>query len=1095
MSGAQIGGAIGAVVGFYWGGGNWQLGYAIGSAIGGAVDPTKVYGPKLTDAATQTSSVGVFCPFGYGAFPARGNVIWQGEMSRREHKDDGKGSGTEQITYTYHRSYAIRVCAGTISGYLKIRRNGKTVYDGRTDAELTAEFVAAGLDPGGLVIAKKIKSIRAQNAKFLNSATLYYGDEAQLPDPTIEAAEGVGNVSPFRGRAYIVVNDDDVTDFRGAIPQYDFVVAVDGAQTCDYEGGGVYYAGAYDTTSVGKLFYANSPDEFGSQSYDTGLANDVDFVAVVTGAVYVFDNAGNGRVSMDGCATWKDVTGLPAGRVIAVIPCDTEIVVIPESGSDFYASTDGIGFAARNAVAPFSTSWGTYGRVDYSLVVGAVNEDVAYSANDGGSWTRIELTANVVGNAMRVTAHAGTFIAAAVMGRVFKSPSGAPGTWAQVTTGLAGNVGGIASGLGYIMMVRQSSTETAISIDGGASFTAGPTLPTASSSDLSLSSNVLFDGNQFVVALNNGKFAIGTGGAWTEVGALPHRASSLAYGLPGVPVADAPGYYVALDGSIVGPPGCTVATSLVSLAFIVGDLCQRGGLTSDEYDVSQLAGIMVHGFRIASEGDPASAIGALAAAYRFDCGEWDGKMRFVLRGGTPVLSLGIDDIIERDGDPIEWVRKQEAELLRKVTVAYLDPAADYTPMTQQWERRTATIQAKGEQSTEIPVVMPGDDAATIAEVRGLIGWAETETAKLSLPYRRTALTPTDVILITDTDNTEHRIRLEQIEEDSGVLFSEATLDGGTVYSATAVGVRPPPRTITDPGVIGPTTLHVMDLPVWDTDSNDEPGAYVAVRGLLGGWSGAALQISTDNGASWITAANFTTPANIGYTTTALLAWGSAEYPSAQSVTVYLPAAPVSVTRDAILNNRNRAAIRNDSGAWEIIQYQTVADHGDNTYTLSGLVRGRYATTPGPASASSAFVLLNETTPFVRMERAYLGQPLTVRAVSFGTVPENSANVPVTVSGVSQTEWPPHMVTATRDSGTNDVTVTWVERRRLGTEIAPFNGKYHNGFRVTYSDGQSYDVAAGVFTHTRSAAPSSQTITVQALNTITGAGQSSEAVTV
>jgi hypothetical protein len=36
--------------------------------------------------------------------------------------------------------------------------------------------------------------------------------------------EGAGNVSPFRGLAYIVVENDDLTDLSGAIPQYEFCV-------------------------------------------------------------------------------------------------------------------------------------------------------------------------------------------------------------------------------------------------------------------------------------------------------------------------------------------------------------------------------------------------------------------------------------------------------------------------------------------------------------------------------------------------------------------------------------------------------------------------------------------------------------------------------------------------------------------------------------------------------------------------------------------------------------------------------------------------------------------------------------------------------
>lgn len=132
-SGSQVGGivgaAVGAVVGFYTG--NWQAvqwGYAIGSAVGGYVDPTKTSGPRLTDAQSQTSTVGGVIPFGYGTYTCAGNIIWTDRLI--EHKKTervGKGGSQKNTTYTYTRSYAIGV-SETISTYVWIKKNGKLVY-------------------------------------------------------------------------------------------------------------------------------------------------------------------------------------------------------------------------------------------------------------------------------------------------------------------------------------------------------------------------------------------------------------------------------------------------------------------------------------------------------------------------------------------------------------------------------------------------------------------------------------------------------------------------------------------------------------------------------------------------------------------------------------------------------------------------------------------------------------------------------------------------------------------------------------------------------------------------------------------------------
>ena len=60
--------------------------------------------------------------------------------------------------------------------------------------------------------------------RFLRRCTFYTGTETQLPDASIVAVQGVGNVSAFRGLTYIVVTHDDLTEMAGAIPQYEFCV-------------------------------------------------------------------------------------------------------------------------------------------------------------------------------------------------------------------------------------------------------------------------------------------------------------------------------------------------------------------------------------------------------------------------------------------------------------------------------------------------------------------------------------------------------------------------------------------------------------------------------------------------------------------------------------------------------------------------------------------------------------------------------------------------------------------------------------------------------------------------------------------------------
>ena len=226
-NGAQIGGVIGAAVGAYFGGPQGaQLGYMIGSTVGGYIDPAQVFGPRMTDATTQTAMDGIPRTYGYGTFPTTGNLIWYSKLTERKQTEGGKGAPTETITYHYFRSYAIGVCEGPadgngIAGYRIVKRNGKVVYDTRTDAELTSLGYSTN----------EIAETRAAQAKFTQKARFYYGVADQAPDPTIQAVKGADDVPGYSFTAYMVVTDDDVTELRGAVPQYEFVISVCGDRT------------------------------------------------------------------------------------------------------------------------------------------------------------------------------------------------------------------------------------------------------------------------------------------------------------------------------------------------------------------------------------------------------------------------------------------------------------------------------------------------------------------------------------------------------------------------------------------------------------------------------------------------------------------------------------------------------------------------------------------------------------------------------------------------------------------------------------------------------------------------------------------------
>ena len=53
---------------------------------------------------------------------------------------------------------------------------------------------------------------------------IYKGGTDQLPDPKIEAVEGAGHAPAYRGVAYCVIEDLDLSLFGNRVPQFSFEV-------------------------------------------------------------------------------------------------------------------------------------------------------------------------------------------------------------------------------------------------------------------------------------------------------------------------------------------------------------------------------------------------------------------------------------------------------------------------------------------------------------------------------------------------------------------------------------------------------------------------------------------------------------------------------------------------------------------------------------------------------------------------------------------------------------------------------------------------------------------------------------------------------
>lgn len=192
--------AVGATIGFFVGGpAGAQAGWAVGSLLGSAlVKGPNQQGPRLGDLRVQGSEYGAAIPWVASSPRFAGQIAWSSLKREIPNTEKvGKGGGQKVTTFTYEVDLLIVLTENPIAGILRIFSNSELVYDA---------------------------TVPSTKAGVWNSLSIYLGDGDQLPDPTYEAAVGVGNAPAYRGRGYVVINGLQLGN-GGAIPNLTFETA------------------------------------------------------------------------------------------------------------------------------------------------------------------------------------------------------------------------------------------------------------------------------------------------------------------------------------------------------------------------------------------------------------------------------------------------------------------------------------------------------------------------------------------------------------------------------------------------------------------------------------------------------------------------------------------------------------------------------------------------------------------------------------------------------------------------------------------------------------------------------------------------------
>lgn len=972
----------------------WMAGVLLGNALGLGQKGSHQYGPRLGDLSVQASTYGTMKPIIYGAWRVNGNVIWC--TDKREVAttvSSGKGGPKQkQTTYRYYVDIAIALCENEIIGISKIFNNGKLIYD---------------LGSGSSTATK------VASATGASTFTVYTGTETQLPDPTIEASLGVGNVPAYRGMAYVVLGQLECPN--GQIPQLSFVVIGSGSAAPAFTS---VHTSADDVNGntiaiAGQYLYAASNYTFGLGSLDcynianpeaptlagrysvpggiNGMALSGDYIYAI--AQEYFPNAQRFKIysiaqpnspvelgTLD-YATYtlnKVVIDYPYAYVIGT--SDRRLVI-------FNISNPALPVLKGNvATSNVPRDLVLYG--GYLYVCNEDNVVQIFSVSDPN--TPVEaarFTADAVPYGLSVegsTLFVAHFNAPRYLQAYDLASPLAPVLLSSVSTGSTSNTAmSVASGYAYI----SSSSITYVY-------------------DVSDPSAMTFVVSVATPATSGNSIRTYAGYVWS-IGTKLHVALF-------VPA--------------------TVTTGTQQLASVIEDICTRAGVALSAIDTYYLID-SISGYALTKVAAGRANLEPLLQAYDVQAMESNGKLVFRPYSTLPETEtvsfdeLGASDNGEGEVDYYGLQRVQENELPRSITINHVLPLADYQVGTEIAQRIvTGSI---NDVVTEVPVALTSAQAASVADRLLYRAWIARNKRSVAVPRKFAHLDAGDRVLIEYPRGTYEQKQITRATDDGATCQWELTsYSGGTTYGSSPVGAG------VAAGQAGVslaelTQVEVMDIPIL-RDADDNPGPYVALCGYGANWSGAELYIGPDD-TSLIDRGGVSTGALIGSVTAALPTWtqGGMDMHSTFSVT-FVYGTPANAIRDAVLDSHANLCLIGS----EIVGVMTFTLVSGNTYTASGLLRGVRGT-EGTVHAAGERLVMLQFAGLLRpiFDLSELNFARKYRALSIGRDIDAQPSVTATVTGKGLKPFAP--VNLRRTTSGTDITLTW-DRRTRSTVTFPVN---------------------------------------------------------
>jgi hypothetical protein len=492
-----------------------------------------------------------------------------------------------------------------------------------------------------------------------------------------------------------------------------------------------------------------------------------------------------------------------------------------------------------------------------------------------------------------------------------------------------------------------------------------------------------------------------------------------------------------------------------------------------------------------------------------------GTLKFVQRDTASVVTLTDDDLAfapegSQTAPPYTSKRWQGIDLPKNVRVRYFSETTAHNISTQE----TPYYQnEKGQDvQVEFPFTFTEDYAKEISERMLIDAYVERLNFAFTTSYNFVYLEPGDVVTLPDPAGL---VRITQVTEtEDGLLQFAAVQVTPFTFSGDSSA---PPQTFEDTiPVVGYSSAFVVELPTLEaTDAAEVSRLTLGVHGYgLAGWPGANVYLSTDGETTYNQIATTVDECTWGRVETATPTGNYYTFDDTNTIQVTLKTGTLSSKTEAqVLDGENWALIGD-----EIIGFKTATLIGspDNTYQLSGLLRGRRGTEVKMTehAADELFLLLDDSLISVPYTNATSTVTHHVKAVTVGSDISKATSVSGQPNKVSRRPWKVADLAATQAAGSPlaDWEITWTGRNQFESYMADstevLNPPNYGGYVIQiYVVGSPEDVKRTItqqtvgYTYTQAqqiadfgSAQSSISIRVSQIDLDTGPGYPSELTT-